>query len=158
MPGHSRLTPEQVVDLTRASVNPRTLPPSPHGLHSDAQHAHTFNLVSFTPLPDSICVPFIDRPAEVTSLIQSQPSARLFALLQQTFPQDARAPMGAQYDPTKRPADSKEWKFEDLEYWLKRVDREEADDVVWVHKMRRCVMTHSELIWERVKGALGVPP
>ena len=66
--------------------------------------------------------------------------------------------MGAQYDPAKRPADSKEWKFEDLEYWLKRVDREEADDVVWVHKMRRCVMTHSELIWERVKGALGVPP
>ena len=30
--------------------------------------------------------------------------------------------------------------------------------MLWIRKIRRCVMTHSELIWERIKGALGVPP
>ena len=156
VPGHSRLTPEQVVDLARTSVNPRSPLPSPHGPLSGAAAPHS--PVSFTPLPDSIYVPFIDRPVEVTALLQAQPNARLFALLQQTFPLTARASMGAQYDPAKAPRDSKEWTFADLEHWLKKVDREDADDVLWVRKVRRCLMAHSELIWERMKGALGVPP
>ncbi|KAF8473620.1 hypothetical protein DFH94DRAFT_135852 [Russula ochroleuca] len=28
----------------------------------------------------------------------------------------------------------------------------------WVGLIRRCVLYHSELIWERIKGALGAPP
>ena len=158
LPGHSRLTPEQVVDLARISVNPRSPLPSPHPHSGGAPAPHAASPVNFTPLPDSIYVPFIDRPGEVAALIQAQPNARLFALLQQTFPPDARASFGPQYDPAKAPEDAKDWTFADLEYWLKKVDREDADDVLWISKIRRCVMKHSELIWERVKGALGVPP
>jgi hypothetical protein len=31
-------------------------------------------------------------------------------------------------------------------------------DHVWVTLIRRCVLYRSELIWERIKGALGAPP
>ncbi|KAI0369147.1 hypothetical protein BV20DRAFT_968333 [Pilatotrama ljubarskyi] len=155
LPSHSKLSPEQIVDLARNSVNPRSPLPSPNGPHPQQPAPSP---VSFTPLPDSIYLPFIDRPEEVTSLIESQPNARLFALLQQTFPPDARAPMGSQYEASNASPDPKDWTFADLEYWLKKVDRDVADDTTWVRKARRCVMSHSELIWERVKGALGVPP
>ncbi|KAI0820300.1 hypothetical protein BC628DRAFT_1423086 [Trametes gibbosa] len=152
---HSKLSPEQIVNIARNSVNPRTPLPSPNGPH--AQPAVP-SPVSFTPLPESIYLPFIDRPDEVTALIQALPNARLFALLQQTFPPDARAPMGSGYEASNASPDPKDWAFADLEFWLKRVDRDVADDVAWIRKTRRCVISHSELIWERVKGALGVPP
>ncbi|KAI0630828.1 hypothetical protein C8Q77DRAFT_1273249 [Trametes polyzona] len=155
LPTHSKLSPEQIVDIARSSVNPRSPLPSPNG--PIAQQAAP-SPVSFTPLPDSIFLPFIDRPEEVTALIQAQPNAKLFALLQQTFPPDARAPMGSDYEASNASPDPKDWTFADLEYWLKKVDRDVADDVTWIRKTRRCIMSHSELIWERVKGALGVPP
>ncbi|KAI0642120.1 hypothetical protein C8Q79DRAFT_918387 [Trametes meyenii] len=154
-PSHSKLSPEQIVDIARTSVNPRSPLPSPGG---PLAHQHAPSPVSFTPLPESIYLPFIDRPEEVTALIQALPNARLFALLQQTFPADARAAMGSQYEASNASPDPKDWTFADLEYWLKKVDRDVADDVTWIRKTRRCIMAHSELIWERVKGALGVPP
>ncbi|KAJ8472501.1 hypothetical protein ONZ51_g8480 [Trametes cubensis] len=154
LPSHSKLSPEQIVDVARNSVNPRSPLPSPGGIAPQP----VASPVSFTPLPDSIFLPFIDRPGEVTALIQAHPNARLFALLQQTFPPDARAPMGSDYEPSNASPDPKDWTFADLEYWLKKVDRDVADDVTWARKTRRCIMSHSELIWERVKGALGVPP
>ncbi|PIL25154.1 hypothetical protein GSI_13043 [Ganoderma sinense ZZ0214-1] len=156
LPSHTKLNPEQLVNVARSSVNPRSPLPSPGGPLAPA-HVHT-NPVSFTPLPDSVYLPFINRPEEVAALIDTQPNARLFALLQQTFPLDARASMGSQYDAANASPDPKEWTFADLEYWLKRVDRDVAEDAQWVRKCRRCVISHSELIWERVKGALGVPP
>ncbi|CDO69632.1 hypothetical protein BN946_scf184851.g20 [Trametes cinnabarina] len=155
LPSHSKLSPEQIVDIARSSVNPRSPIPSPGG---PVPQQPVPSPVSFTPLPDSIYLPFIDRPGEVAALIQSQQNARLFALLQQTFPPDARAPMGSDYDASNASPDPKDWTFADLEYWLKKVDRDVADDTTWVRKARRCIMSHSELIWERVKGALGVPP
>ncbi|TBU27313.1 hypothetical protein BD309DRAFT_905056 [Dichomitus squalens] len=156
LPSHSKLSPEQLIEVARTSVNPRSPLPSPGGPLTNAQSEA--RPVSFTPLPESIYLPFIDRPAEVSSLIESQPNARLFALLQQTFPPDARAPMGSKYETSNASPDPKDWTYADLEFWLKQVDRDVADDVHWVRKARRCVIAHSELIWERVKGALGVPP
>jgi hypothetical protein len=38
------------------------------------------------------------------------------------------------------------------------VPRTIALDALWVHHARACIHERSELIWERVKGALGVPP
>ena len=156
LPSHSKLNPEQLVNVARSSVNPRSPLPSPGGPLTPT-HVHA-NPVSFTPLPDSVYLPFINRPEEVAALIDTQPNARLFALLQQTFPLDARASMSPQYEASKAPPDPREWTFADLEYWLRRVDRDVAEDAQWVRKSRRCVISHSELIWERVKGALGVPP
>jgi len=45
-----------------------------------------------------------------------------------------------------------------LEYWFRHVDRDVACDEEWATKARACVHSHSELLWERIKGALGVPP
>ena len=129
LPSHSKLNPEQLVNVARSSVNPRSPLPSPGGPLTPA-HVHA-NPVSFTPLPDSVYLPFINRPEEVAALIDAQPNARLFALLQQTFPLDARASMGSQYDASKASSDPKEWTFADLEYWLKRVDRDAAEDAQW---------------------------
>ncbi|RPD64197.1 hypothetical protein L226DRAFT_505744 [Lentinus tigrinus ALCF2SS1-7] len=157
LPSQSKLSPEQIVDIARSSVNPRSPLHSPNGPLAGASSPIPAP-VSFTPLPDSIYLPFIERPAEVAALIQSQPNARLFALLQQTFPPDARALMGSGYEASKASPEPKEWTYADLEYWLTRVDRDVADDEQWIRKARRCIMHHSELIWERVKGALGVPP
>ncbi|TFK90149.1 hypothetical protein K466DRAFT_574408 [Polyporus arcularius HHB13444] len=154
---HNKLSPEQIVDIARSSVNPRSPLPSPHGPLAAAS-SHTPSPASFTALPDSVYLPFIDRPAEVAALIHSQPNARLFALLQQTFPPDARAPLGSEYEASTASPEPKEWTYADLQYWLTKVDRDVADDVEWIRKIRRCIMNHSELIWERVKGALGVPP
>ncbi len=116
--------------------------------------------MSFTPLPDDVYLPFIDRPGEVASLITSHPSARLFALLAQTFPPEARVPASANPSAGTPSVDSdpKDWTYAELENWLKKVPREEVNDATWVRKARQCILPGSELIWERIKGALGIPP
>lgn len=63
IPNHSKLSPEKVVELARSSCNPR-----PGGATSPLPAP-----VSFTALPDDVYLPFIDRPAEVTSLISVPP-------------------------------------------------------------------------------------
>lgn len=152
---HTRLTPEQLVGLAHSSCHPRpaTSTSAPGSQPAPAP-------VSFTPLPDSIYLPFIERPAEVTSLISQLPSSKLFALLSQTFPAHART-SASELPNSATPSvesDPKSWTYAELENWLKKVDRDEADDIVWVRRARECVLSHSELIWERIKGALGVPP
>ncbi|KAH9933365.1 uncharacterized protein B0H18DRAFT_870704 [Fomitopsis serialis] len=149
----NKLSPEQLVDVARVSCNPR--PAIAPGSGSPVS-AGTPSPVSFTPLPDSVFVPFVDRPFEVSQLMCTPPSAKLFALLAQTYPADSRKPHGAESveSLTKDPV---EWTYADLEFWLKNVDRDAVDDVQWVMKARACIISKSELIWERIKGALGVP-
>lgn len=54
--------------------------------------------------------------------------------------------------------DPKSWTRAQLEYWFRHVDRGVASDEEWAAKARACVHSHSELLWERIKGALGIPP
>lgn len=56
------------------------------------------------------------------------------------------------------PPDPAHWTHAHLLTHLTQVDRDIAPDPIWVAAARRCIRTHSELIWERVKGGLGVPP
>lgn len=56
------------------------------------------------------------------------------------------------------PPDPTTWTYAHLLAWLTRVPRTAAGDAEWVARARACIMGRSELIWERVKGALGVPP
>lgn len=154
LPQHTRLSPEQLVELAHQSCHPR---PSNNAPTSAATHVP----VSFTPLPDSIYLPFIDRPAEVSALVTQHPTAKLFALLAQTFPSTSAtsspvlAPSGAAPSAS---SDPKKWTFAELSAWLRLVDRDVVDDITWVRMARACMLQHSELIWERMKGALGVPP
>ncbi|KAF7794293.1 hypothetical protein EIP86_005426 [Pleurotus ostreatoroseus] len=146
-----RLAPEKLVELARTSCNPR-----PAG----ATGPPVASSVSFTPLPDDVYLPFIDRPAEVAPMIINPPSAKLFTLLSQTFPPEARAPSSANPSASTPSVDSDPtaWTYAELENWLKKVPREEVDDITWVRKTRACILPRSELIWERIKGALGIPP
>ncbi|TFY61533.1 hypothetical protein EVJ58_g4456 [Rhodofomes roseus] len=131
----NKLSPEQLVDVARSSCNPRTAIPAPNG---SPVPAPVPSPVSFTPLPDSVYLPFVDRPAE-------------------TYPADARKPTGAESVETMMQKDPKQWTYAELEFWLKNVDRDTANDVQWAVLARACIMGKSELIWERIKGALGVP-
>ncbi|KAG6869200.1 hypothetical protein C0993_009063 [Termitomyces sp. T159_Od127] len=123
------LSPDQLVSLARSAT------------------AHPPPATAFTPLPDDILLPFIDRPAEVAALIATPPSAKLFSLLEKTL-----APL------TEPASDPARWTYAQLHTHLTRVSRQQAPDPIWVLAARRCIISHSELIWERVKGALGVPP
>ncbi|KAJ3917818.1 hypothetical protein F5877DRAFT_67905 [Lentinula edodes] len=138
---------------------------------------------TFTPLHPSVYLPFIDRSAEVKALIESTPTRKLFALLKQTFPrQDSLPPTGhlvvANPDPESKsspsdsptrsifsptpgvdiPIDPTTWTYDSLIAFIVNTSRDQEPDTIWVAKIRRCILSHSELIWERVKGALGVPP
>ncbi|KAG1728092.1 hypothetical protein EDB19DRAFT_1642668 [Suillus lakei] len=162
------LSPEQLVDLARQSTSPRYVPPpasapstphlpalvSPGGSSSPAAGAMTAP-ATFTPLPDDIYLPFIDRPIEVAQLLSTHPTTKLLSLLAQTFP-STHGPQNL--DDSTFSADPAKWSFGTLRLWLTIVDRQTASDALWVRNARRCVLSHSELIWERLKGALGVPP
>ncbi|KAI0075324.1 hypothetical protein K474DRAFT_1685383 [Panus rudis PR-1116 ss-1] len=159
-PSQPKLSPEDLVELARQSVNPR--PQVTAGGPSPSVPSP----VSFTPLPDDLYLPFIDRPAEVSTLITQPPTNKLFALLAQTFPSSSSTPTStspSEYTNSAVPppsveSDPKQWSFQQLISWLRNVDRDVADDVTWVRKARACILNRSELIWERIRGALGVPP
>jgi hypothetical protein len=154
-----RLSPDQLLELARQPTNPQFLS---HNESHSASHSPVLQPsvlahptpATFTPLPPSVYLPFIDRPSEVASLISSPPSAKLFSLLAQTFPLNN---VSTSTD-TNFSTDPATWSFTQLTIWLTQVDREIAPDVLWVRQIRRCILPHSELIWERVKGALGIPP
>ncbi|KAJ7497986.1 hypothetical protein B0H11DRAFT_2276125 [Mycena galericulata] len=167
----SRLNPEQLLEVAKQATNPRYVPPSPaisSASHSpdmrpnsplqrssspQGPHSPTVSPATFTPLPPDVYLPFLDRPAEVSALLSSPPSAKLFALLAQTFPKNV-----APRENDQLPINTANWSFADLSHWLKETTRDEASDAFWVQTARRCILLHSELIWERLKGALGVPP
>ncbi|KAI0924068.1 hypothetical protein AcV5_009427 [Taiwanofungus camphoratus] len=154
----SKLSPDQLVEVARQSCNPRpSVAPQSNG-GSPVRTTAVSAPALFTPLPDSIFLPFINRPAEVSSLVSTPPTAKLFALLAQTFPAEARMPLGTESTEALLARDPRQWTYAELEYWLKNVDRDVADDALWVCRARACILAKSELIWERIKGAFGVPP
>ncbi|KAH7105965.1 hypothetical protein BKA62DRAFT_688490 [Auriculariales sp. MPI-PUGE-AT-0066] len=125
-------TPAEIVDLAHEATHPTT--PG-----CDAAQP-------FTELDDDILLPFLDRPAEITTLIAGPPTSKLVAIISQMLPVDTTS----ETDPAK-------WSSSQLNTWLAKVTREEVSDVEWIEKLRLCVTTHSELMWERFKDALGVP-
>jgi len=131
------LAPQQLYDLAMSSIYPRAVP--------DALGAQP---AVFNPLPSSHYLPFIVRSSEVTQLLTQGPPRRLWALIKQIYPQTLTEESN---DPTK-------WPFSQLERWMFKVDRHEANDRLWVLKARRCIGTRSEALWEKLKNALGVSP
>ncbi|KAJ7777265.1 hypothetical protein B0H16DRAFT_1879368 [Mycena metata] len=162
-----RLSPEQLLEVAKQATNPRYVPSPavtplaashspviyPRSSSPLGQHSTTVAPATFTPLPPDVYLPFLDRPAEVSALLSSPPSAKLFALLAQTFPKTKNAA-----DDGALPHNTADWTFAHLAHWLTQTTRDEASDAFWVQTARRCILLHSELIWERLKGALGVPP
>ena len=153
-----RLSADQLVSLAQQSCNPQSAPNSPRTPGGSLTATAGPAPASFTAIPDDVFLPFVDRAEEVKALFTSpQPGARLFALLAQTFPPQS-APESPVTDESVFATDPRQWSSAQLEYWVKQVDRDVAPDEVWVGLIRRCILYHSELIWERIKGALGAPP
>lgn len=188
-----RLSPEQLVDLARASTSPR---PSPASASASPATPHAAGWgdtspASFVPMAHDVYLPFIDRPGEVAALLACAPSSKLFSLLAQTFPpaqvgtppspalsmhSHASSSHSLSSLPARKPElsadavpeDPLAWTYEHLLAWLTQVPRPHhppapggvcgVPDTHWVRKARACILGRSELIWERVKGALGVPP
>lgn len=141
---HTLLTPIQVYDLAQQCNNPHSRPCSPVGNTSIPSSP-----VNFTPLPEDYRLPFLDRPKEVEDLLSQPLTSKLFMLLAQTIPANSSSSSAA--DPSS-------WRYPQLEHWLTQTSRDEVGDLEWVQKAKLCISTRSELIWERVKAALGVPP
>jgi hypothetical protein len=166
-----RLAPEEIVRLARESGPHAYVPSSSSSQWDSASNSPLGSPVidpsylpghsgiapaSFTELPNNIWLPFIDRPAEVSNLIATPPTRRLFALLAQTL---SSVEISDTTDPPPTAEDdATTWSYAQLEHWLCKIPRATADDHTWIRQARICVLAHSELIWERMKGALGVPP
>jgi hypothetical protein len=153
-----RLSADQLVSLAQQSCSPQSAPTSPRTPGGSLAETSGSGCNSFTAVPDDVFLPFVDRTEEVRALFTSpQPGARLLALLAQTFPSKS-VQESLVTDESVFGTDPRQWSFAQLEYWVKQVDRDVAPDDVWVGLIRRCVLYRSELIWERIKGALGAPP
>lgn len=163
LPSNPRLSPDQLFDLARQSTHPQSYSSSvgsnlvPPRSRTPTTNTHEkITPATFTPLPEDIYLPFIDRPAEVAVLITTAPSAKLFGLLAQTFPHNPTQP--PRLEPVlPLPADPLTWTYAQLHHHLTKTTRTTLPDAPWVRMVRRCILARSELIWERVKGALGVP-
>ncbi|KAN0113685.1 hypothetical protein V8E52_007484 [Russula decolorans] len=153
-----RLSADQLVSLAQQSCDPQSAPASPRTPGGSLAATSGSGRNSFAAIPDDVFLPFVDRTEEVRALFTSpQPGARLLALLAQTFPSKS-VPESPVTDESVSGTDPRQWSFAQLECWVKQVDRDVAPDEVWVGLIRRCVLYRSELIWERIKGALGAPP
>ncbi len=142
------LSAQQICDLAVTSIaTSQTANPVPDG-----------PTTGFHALADEQYLPFLDRPSEVAALISTPPTSKIMALLAQTFSVDARAPFDPKAPQQDLDTDPSTWTFADLCRYLQTTERETATDREWVLKIRTCILGHSELLWSRLKEALGVPP
>ena len=128
-------TPAEIVDLAHEAAHPTT----PGMADAGAQQ--------FTELDDDVLLPFLDRPDEIAVLISIPPTSKLVTLVSQMLPAE---------DGTEADGPAK-WSAAQFDNWLRTVTREEVPDALWIEQLRICVSSHSELLWERLKDALGVP-
>ncbi|KZV92744.1 hypothetical protein EXIGLDRAFT_836189 [Exidia glandulosa HHB12029] len=135
-----KLTPQELIELAQ---NPTSSAPSTPLPQSESQRQPA----PFTPLPADVLLPFLDRPSEVAQLVNTPPTSRLFALLCQALPTENTS------------AETPEsWGTAELTHHLTSVPREVLGDKEWALAIKACAAPRSELLWERLKGALGVPP
>jgi len=114
-------------------------------------------------LPADIILPFATRACEVSELFLQGANAKLLALLSHVFPPTSDGSLSISdvgHSSSSSPFLSRlpeDWSFSDLRYWLFEVDRKDVGDELWVRTLRRAVLMHSEVLWERVKAVLGAP-
>ena len=144
--GRKNLSPEQLLEIAQNPVGstPAVSPGAP------ATNEQGFEPAPFEPLSSEIWLPFLDRPREVTALVSAPPTKQLFAVICQALPQTIAADTDSN--------DPKHWTADQLTTHLTEATRAESDDRAWAQATRSCIASHSELLWERFKGALGVPP
>lgn len=133
MDSYQRYSPNQIYDLAKH------LPSCASG-----------NPTSFTELASDILLPFIDRPSEIKELLSSGANSKLMALLSRTFPPEPEE-HGHHLPPES-------WTYTDVVDWLTQITRGDLNDAAWVATLRKAVIYRSEVLWERMKSMLGIPP
>lgn len=126
---------------------------SPNQIYDLAKHLPSCasgDPASFTELASEVLLPFIDRPAEIKDLICFSANAKLMALLSRTFPPEPEE-HGHQLPPES-------WTYTDVVEWLSQITRDDVNDAAWVATLRKAVIYRSEVLWERMKSMLGIPP
>ncbi|KZO98678.1 hypothetical protein CALVIDRAFT_596761 [Calocera viscosa TUFC12733] len=138
------LTPQQTVDLALSTTA--------HAAAGDEE----YETPTIAELGEQDYLPFLDRCGEVQQLISTPgPTCDLFKLLRQTFPAPSPSTRARPLLPLPEPT---KWTYAQLQYHLTSVPREQCPDAEWSRMLRICIRAHSEALWERVKGALGIPP
>lgn len=138
-----RLSPSQIYDLAKSSSHPTS-------------KGFAEVPTSFTELPDEVYLPFVDRPLEVRELLLQAKNAKVMMLLAKTIPSTSVS-TGRKSIPDLAASPAK-WSYEDFTSWLTAVDRCDVKDTEWVSTLRIFVLARSEVLWERIKGMLGIPP
>ena len=143
-----RLAPSQIRELAKSSTRPTTnvLP---------AGYAPS---TLFMPLEEDVYLPFLDRPTEVLELLTRSDNKKLMVLFARMLPPPSATESDYPKTSCELAATVGSWTFEDLTTWLTQVSREEIEDEDWVRALRHFVLPKSEVLWERLKGMLGVPP
>ena len=183
IPRVATLTPQQLFEAAQQAINPSQVilntPKYGYGGEvipsTSSSQGSGVQAAPFVPLPNEVYLPFINRPQEVTQLLASPQTGRLFALLASTFPQEnpgstisrpasamsvrtAGGTPSTSRNISDMPEDPRSWTFSQVSFWLRHVTRQEANDVDWIHNLRICINSRSEVLWQRFAGALGVPP
>ncbi|KLO12736.1 hypothetical protein SCHPADRAFT_941012 [Schizopora paradoxa] len=171
---HARSASTPVASLRQARTQTKaTQRFSPQQVYSSAQSARApwtgkremgdgdASSESFVPLPPDVLLPFASRASEVSDLFSQGANAKLLGLLSHILPSASdEASSSTPILPSSIPLASKlpeDWTFADLKFWLFQVDRTDVADALWVRTLRRAILTHSEVLWERVKAVLGAP-
>ncbi|THH05414.1 hypothetical protein EW145_g4812 [Phellinidium pouzarii] len=140
-----RLSPNQIYDLAKVSSKPAANMIGAGG-------ASPASPASFVQLVEGVYLPFVDRPSEVHALISNGENAKLMVLFSKALP-----PASENHLPVNLAVSPAAWTFNDLKYWLSQIPRTEVNDLEWVRGLQCAILPRSEVLWERMKGMLGVP-
>lgn len=138
------LDPVQVVETAKQTVGHHFTP------YTSLSSCSTSSICE---LSGEVYLPFVDRPAEVAELISNGRNAKLLQLISHSLLPDDGGSLSLLS--IKAPH---LWSYAQFLFWLTAVNRSEVGDRPWVRMLRRVISPRSELMWERFKGMLGVPP
>ncbi|WWD21435.1 hypothetical protein CI109_105920 [Kwoniella shandongensis] len=160
-------SPDEVVDIARSLSSPVMIPEggfkgaelkrrksagasSRRGVKDSPEDRPPVALepVEYVQMDQDVLLPFIDRPAEVTELIDFPANQKLFNLLKAAFPKDPARPNWREISP-------EEWNWEEFIKHLTKIDRGESHDYDWIFRARQAVRKRSVALWEKLGICLG---
>lgn len=134
------LSPQEVYDLAVSSLQV----PHPTGPSKDVIAPAGKSVTQaaprskFIPLTSDWHLPFVDRPSEVSSLLEHPVNASILTLVELLFTDKDQ--------------------LSNFRRLVFETTREDTDDIEWISAIRTVLKPRSEILWSRLKTILGVPP
>ena len=162
------MSPEEVLDVARGLASPVAIPEggfkgaelkrrksagatSRKGINdstSPEKPPLALEPVEYVQMDDDTLLPFVDRPAEVSELIEHPSNAALLKLLKAAFP---KMPVREHWQALS----PDEWRWDELIRHLTKLSRVECPDYVWIFRARQAVRARSVALWEKLGVCLG---